>query len=228
MGLTSRVLGAFGLARSDNWPTITWDQYAELLSFNGNAYLTGGLNQTIRGKAEEIDPSFPNLVQQAYRQNGVVFACMLARSSLFSQARFQYQKLSKGRPGVLWGDPSLDILEHPWPNGVTGDLLARAIQDVDLGGNFFATRRKWLRRLRPDWVTIVLGSPNDPVIQGGDIDAEVLGYIYHPGGRTSGGAARRGSRSLGTDPRSAGIVPGHELADADRPRDHRRQGDDRA
>lgn len=174
------------LVRSQ-WPDITWNDYAQLTSFNGNAYLTGALNQTIRGKVEDIEQSFAGYVQQAYKSNGVVFACMLARLQLFTEARFQFQELRGGRPGKLYGDRSLSIIEHPWPNGVTADLLARAIQDVDLGGNSFTTKRRGqLFRLRPDWVTIVLGSPDDPVVEAGDIEAEVLGYIYHPGGRSSG------------------------------------------
>lgn len=186
MGLKDRLAVWFGGEHRDQWPQITIDEYAQLLSFSGNTYLTGGLNysQTIRGHEEEVDYSFPGLVMQAYKANGVVFACMLARQQLFTEARFQFQQMRGGRPGTLFGSAALDILEHPWPNGVTGDLLARAIQDVDLGGNFFAVRQgNALRRMRPDWVTIVLGSPNDPEVEAGDVEAEVLGYIYHPGGR---------------------------------------------
>jgi hypothetical protein len=43
-----------------------------------------------------------------------------------------------------------------------------------------------LRRLRPDWVTIVLGSQRDPDTAAWQSDAEVIGYLYHPGGRGSG------------------------------------------
>lgn len=186
MGLIDRVASAWNARYRSEWPTITWQQYAELLNFNGNTYLTGGLNQTISGNVEEIDASFAGLVQGAYKSNGIVFACMLARMRVFRQARFQYQELREGKPGKLYGRPSLDILEHPWANAGTGDLLARAITDADLAGNSFWTRRNGqLRRLRPDWVTIALGSPNDPQVEAGDIDAEVIGYIYHPGGRTS-------------------------------------------
>lgn len=170
------------------WPAMTLDQYAELVSFNGNTYLAGGgLNPTIKGNVEEIDSSFVGLVQGAYKANGIVFACMLARMRVFRQARFQYQELRNGRPGKLFGGPSLNVLEQPWPNGTTADLLARAITDADLSGNaFFTRRRSGIRRLRPDWVTFVLGSERDPEVQAGDIDAEVLGYIYHPGGQHSG------------------------------------------
>lgn len=147
-----------------------------------------GFNQTLGGKQEEIRRGFTGLIEGAYRANSVVFACMLTRLSLFTEARFQYQRMNGGRPGDLWGDASLALLEHPWPSGATGDLLGRAIQSVDLAGNAFVVRMSRDRLVvpRPDWITIVLGSSSDPDVEAGDLDAEVLGYIYHPGGRNSG------------------------------------------
>ena len=189
MGLTDRLKSIFlpELARAD-WPTLTWQQYAELVNFGGNTYLTGGaLSQTIKGHAEEIDTGFDSLIQAAYRGNGVVFACELARIQLFSEARFQYQRLRNGRPGELFGAENLGILEHPWPTAITGDLLTRALLDADFGGTAFNARRgNTIRRLRPDWVTMVLGSERDPEVEGGDIDADVLGVLYYPGGKNSG------------------------------------------
>lgn len=135
-------------------------------------------------KFEKIGEDFDSMVSDAYQANGVVFACILARLLPFSEARFQYQRITNGRPGDLFGDASLALLESPWPNGTTGELLARMEQDASLAGNFFATTyeangRRWIRRLRPDWVTIVTG------VGGGsgspfDIAAEPVGYIYRP------------------------------------------------
>lgn len=167
--------------------TMTLDQFASFFTFNGNAYGLTGLNQTLRGKSEEIDGSFTGLVQQAYKSNGVVFACMLARLRLFSEARFQFREYRKGLLGDLFGTADLAVLEHPWPGGTTGDLLARAIQDADLAGNFFCRREgDRIRRMRPDWVTIVLGSESDADDAAVALDAELLGYLYYPGGRYSG------------------------------------------
>lgn len=134
---------------------------------------------------EEIDTSFAGYVTGAYKGNGVVFACILARQLVFSEARFQFQRFINGRPGELFGDPSLAILERPWPNGTTGELLSRMEQDASLAGNFYATtvndrHGQRLRRLRPDWVTIVTGSASDDPAA---IDARVVGYIYRPNGR---------------------------------------------
>lgn len=133
--------------------------------------------------AEEIDQHFEGYVTGAYKGNGIVFTCILIRLLTFSEIRFQYQRLEGGRPTELWGDSSLSLLETPWPNGTTGELLARMEQDTSLAGNFFATTvedrdGKRIRRLRPDWVTIVTGSRSG----GGPnaLDARVVGYLYEP------------------------------------------------
>jgi len=194
MGVTDRLRGIFSAERSD--PAITLGDYAGMLNpwdftslnFLGNSYPIAGLNTTLPGsKQEEIDHTFEGFVQRAYRTNGIIFACMAAHLRLFTQARFQWQRMTGGRPGDLFGTNDLSILEHPWQNAVTGDLLARASQDADLAGNFYCARRQGnrIKRMRPDWVTIVLGSDSDPDVSSIDLDADVLGYIYHPGGRYS-------------------------------------------
>lgn len=133
-----------------------------------------------------LDGGFESYVENAYKTNGVVFACILARLLVFSEARFQYQRFNNGRPAELFGDQSLAILERPWPNGTTGDLLARMEQDVSLAGNFFATSvtdfaGTRVRRMRPDWVTIITGSKNN---NPNALDARVVGYMYSPPGAT--------------------------------------------
>lgn len=186
-------LTRYVLEQQTRQPVRSWDPFGDFGTFlapNGQPW-PYGLNTTMpNSKTEEIDGSFGSLVEYAYKSNGVVFACMLARMLLFSEARFQWRRMSNGRPGDLFGDANLAVLEHPEPGKATGDLLARAIQDVDLGGNFFAARRAGptIKRLRPDWVTIILGSERLPDIGSGDIDAEVVGYAYHPGGKNSGRA----------------------------------------
>lgn len=136
------------------------------------------------GDKEELGNDFESYVTHALKQNGVVFACIAARMHVFSQARFQYQRFQGGRPAELFGDTSLSLLENPWPNGTTGELLARMEQDASLAGNFFGTivgkgDDSRIRRLRPDWVTILTGSPSDDPF---DIEAQPIGYIYNPSG----------------------------------------------
>jgi hypothetical protein len=59
--------------------------------------------------------------------------------------------------------------------------------DASLAGNWFGTNvYGGVRTLRPDWVTLVVGSDQDPDVALGDPDAEVVGYVYHPGGRGGG------------------------------------------
>ena len=149
-----------------------------------------GLNQTMPGQAQEAIPNnFVGYVQAAYKTNGIVFACLLARRSLFSQGRFQYRRLRNGKPGDLWGDEKLAKLERPWPGAKTSALLARMEDDDSLAGGCFIYDRgsRGLRRLRPDWTTIAITSEfEDPRLAHADPDAEVAGYIYTPGGPGSG------------------------------------------
>jgi phage portal protein BeeE len=142
------------------------------------------------GDKEDIGSSFESYVQDAYKRNGIVFACVLARQLPFSEARFQYQELLEGRPGRLFDGPALSLLANPWPNGTTGELLSRMEQDASLAGNFYATTvgngaNAYLRRLRPDWVTIVSGVRGDRSKSAFSLDAEVLGYIYTPNGKAA-------------------------------------------
>ncbi|MFC5996943.1 phage portal protein [Pseudonocardia hispaniensis] len=170
-----------------------WDDYANLLGafgFGGHSYGLG-LTQTLPGQSEEkLEANFPALVQGALKRNGVIFACILTRMLVFSEARFQFRRLQNGRPGDLFGTKDLQLLERPWRGGTTGDLLTRMLLDADLAGQAYLTKqgvgsRRRVRRLRPDWVTIILGSENEPELGADALDADLLGYIYQPGGPTS-------------------------------------------
>jgi hypothetical protein len=128
---------------------------------------------------------FAQLVDSALRSNSIVFACELKRLSIFSEARFIYRAFNAGRPGRIFSLPELDILESPWPRGVTGDLLSNMILHADFAGNAFVARTAEqpdrLRMLRPDWVTIVMGDRNgQPIESAAQFDAEIIGFIYDP------------------------------------------------
>ncbi len=176
--------------RSDPYmPDIAFQQWVDELvqfGFQGSTYTAAGAKQ------EESTGQFQSLVHTAYKTNGVVFACMLVRMLLFSEARFQYRLLSSGRPGKLFGNTDLYPLEHPWPGATTGDLLSRALQHADLAGNAYMVKRPGpqIRLLRPDWVSILVGSDQDSDIAAWDADAQVLGYVYEPGGKNSGRPAK--------------------------------------
>jgi hypothetical protein len=155
---------------------------------SGNFWSVAGLLGSSIGDREEIANDFEGYVEGAFKANGVVFTTILIRQAILSEARFQYQRLENGRPGDLFGLPSLVLLESPWPNGTTGELIDRMEQDGSLAGNFYATTvvdddGSRIRRLRPDWTTIITeapvrddGSPGRPY----DIGARVSGYLYKP------------------------------------------------
>jgi hypothetical protein len=165
------------------------DNYWPYALLNDQVYPLDNLQLTMPGsREEEIESNFGSYTRRAFKGNSIVFSLMRDRVALFSQARFRYRGFSNGN---LFGDASLDILNHPWPNASTADLLARAITDADLAGNFYATRRRingrdQIKRLRPDWVTMVFGT-NDPDVSANDIEAEFLGIVFYPGGEYSGG-----------------------------------------
>ena len=156
----------------------------------GPFWSVGGLLGAPVGQREEIAEDFESVVAKGLKTNGVVLTTILIRQHILSEARFQYQRLEGGRPGDLFGDPSLSLLENPWPNGTTGELIAHMEQDASLAGNFFATKvgegqDERIRRLRPDWVTILTDVPaRDDGTAGSpfDIGARVAGYMYKPPG----------------------------------------------
>jgi phage portal protein BeeE len=167
-------------ALSKRSETFGLDELIEFMQFQGLNYPVQP-TQTLGSPVEEIGGDFQGLAQAAYKQNGVVFACMMVRQLLFQEARFKYRRLESGRPGEYFGTTDLVPLEKPTPNSTTGDLLARVIQDVDLAGNWYGLRRNnQIHRLHPEYVWIVLGSKADPDYARTASDTEVIGYAYKP------------------------------------------------
>lgn len=171
--------------RSD-FSNLSLDGWIEQINYLGMGYAVpgGGLTTTYPGSQQEkIGSQFVSLAELAFKSNAVVFACMAARLRIFSEARFQFQQLRQGGPGKLFGNASLATLETPWVGGTTGDLLTRKLMYADLAGNAFTVSRpNGLACLRPDWVTLILGSNTDPTVTAWDVDAEILGYMYREGG----------------------------------------------
>ncbi len=151
----------------------------------------GGSSYTNR---EEIENDFEGYVLGAFKSDGPVFSCITARQFVFSEAVFKFRRKSTQE---LWGDDRLSLLEQPWPGATAGNLLSRMEQDASLAGNSWWTTTcdhghygkaakgctgERLAHLRPDWVTMVIGT----IREGGsvrDIDATLLGIKYKPGGR---------------------------------------------
>lgn len=123
---------------------------------------------------EQIIPQFTEWAKRAYTGNSVVFSAMLIRILLLSEAVFQFQANDDKH---LFGNQSLSILEHPWPDGTTGELIARMEQDQIFGNAYIwaPPDEDRLVRLRPDWVTIVSDLVNVP---GGGQYREKVGFWF--------------------------------------------------
>jgi hypothetical protein len=160
----------------------SFDQWAnDTIKFGGLNY-SGSPIQTLYGKtpAEHIGSDFAGLVRGALQMSGPVSAVEMVRLMVFSEARFQWQRINNGRPGDLFGTQELGILETPWAGGTTGDLLARMILDADFAGSSYNTRiGDEVVRLRPDWVDIVL-APRDTAF--GQVGLKCAGYAYYNDG----------------------------------------------
>ena len=129
---------------------------------------------------EIIGNDYIGLVAGAYAGNSAIFALMQVRQLLFSEVRFVFQRRRNGIPGDPFTTSALAPLEAPWPGGTTVDLLRAIITSADLTGTaFIVPYAGGLRVLRPDWVEMVYGAM-------GEIDPELLGIAYYPGGRGSG------------------------------------------
>jgi hypothetical protein len=175
---------------------LSFDDWVSYFTFGNTQYGVPLFSQTLQGQREHIDETFSGLVQQVYHANGVVFAVEMVRLALFSEARFGFREIREGRPGRLFGPRDargrgyrdLQLIANPWPGGTTADLLRRVLLNADFGGVGFVVRRPGRLSIpRPDWMTVVVGSPNrNADMEAGDLDAQVIGYIYHPGGRHSG------------------------------------------
>ena len=135
------------------------------------------------GKPQSLDTSFLEYATSGLKATGAVFAVILVRMHLVSQGRFYWRDYSTGERLPDGDDQKgLGILRRPWPNGSTGDLLARMELDASLAGNAYvhrATRPEGgvrLQRLRPDWVSVVPSLDR----------TEILGYLYNPTGMPGG------------------------------------------
>lgn len=154
-------------------------------NYNGQSYPIGGLNQTLLGqRAREISHSLPSYSAAALRCPPV-FAAEMVRALVLSQARFIFRnRPGSSTPRRTFGNSALSVLERPWPNATTGELLAKMEWHAGLAGNAFVTN--WqpgrLRVLRPDWVVIVYGSQLEPEDAGYALDGEIVGYAYQNGG----------------------------------------------
>lgn len=156
------------------------NEWVEMVNIAGQQMaLWGTPSLTLGAKQEQIDPTFDGFATGLFKTNPIVFACCERRRALFSEAEVRWEDRESSN---LFGTEALSVFEEPWPNGSTGSLLSRMIQDVDIAGNWFGTRRgNEILRLKPDWTVIVLGGEGY-----GDPNAVPVGYLYFPGGPGAG------------------------------------------
>lgn len=188
MGLVDRVSAELALRQPrdaarrgsrnfNDFDMLSLDDYASLFQFAGNTY---PLVQTTMGSIDR-----EKIIGEpigAYQGNAAVFSLVTARIQAFSQVAFQWSRFNGAKPGDLFGTQDLKILENPWPNGYTPHLLAQMELHNSLAGNAYVARPRIdrLSCLRPDMVTIILGSQTDEDYPADASDCEVLGYGYMP------------------------------------------------
>lgn len=158
-----------------------------MFSFNGqpfplNAYPTPSMPGS---PVEASMADFGSAVRTIHSRSGVVAAAVYARSLVISQLQFKYRPLRND--GRLFGNESLLPLENPGRDVTRQGLLSRIEPDVAYHGNAYIRRLPdgRLRRLRPDWMQILIGSDERPEDVRLGADAEVVGYVYKPGGQYS-------------------------------------------
>jgi phage portal protein BeeE len=155
--------------------------------YGGNTY-SFGLTQTLAGqRVQQVAATLPGYAA-ALRACPPAFAAQMVRALVISQARFAFRNRPSTRtPRRIFGTSELSILERPWPNATTGELLALMEWHAGLTGNAFVVRQpSRLRVLRPDWTAVVYGSEQDPDDAATALDGEIIGYVYQNGGIGSG------------------------------------------
>jgi phage portal protein BeeE len=196
VGLLERVAEARGRPGSDLEKRFSADQYlAEYLMPAQGQFMYGGsqypygLNMTwTAARSHEITSTLPGYVA-ALRTCPPAFAAEQFRAMVLSQSRFTFRRKPSSSTSArkTFGTKALDLLENPWPNATTGELIARMEWHAGLAGNAYVYRQAGrLRVLRPDWIVIVWGSQQEPDDAAHALDGQLLGYIYCNGGIHSG------------------------------------------
>ncbi|MBM7788862.1 phage portal protein [Tenggerimyces flavus] len=146
---------------------------------------------SLTGDKEQIENDFEAYIGAAYKGSGIVFSTIAARQAIFSQTKFAWQTFTNGRGGDLFTNAELALIQQPAPGQTTGELLSRMDVTACLAGNYYATTADDAGRLgraatgpgrrivylRPDWVTIVIGTASDDLWAP---DAKIIAYEYWP------------------------------------------------
>lgn len=155
--------------------------------YGGHTYQTQGLTMTGLGPAvREVANDLPAYMR-AVRACPPAFAAQMVRAAILSQVRFNFRNApGTTTPRRPFTTKALGLLEKPWPNGTTGQMVSQMEWHEGLTGNAYvynqATSPRRLRLLRPDWVGIMYGSQREPEDPLHAIDGEVIAYVYQQGG----------------------------------------------
>ena len=153
-------------------------------SYGGVTYPLG-LNQSMAGlRAMEVSGTLPGYMA-AVAKCPPAFAAQMVRAAVISQARFTFRNppWHPRTPRRTFGNADLGVLERPWQNATTGELVSRMEWHAGLAGNAFVYRQPGrLRVLRPDWIAVMYGSELQPDSPAHALDGELLGYVYCNGG----------------------------------------------
>lgn len=179
MKLWQRVLGGETEQRFGDITSINdW-----IMAFAGQQYPLG-LPQTIRGDKELPPTSYEAYAISLLGANPVVWSAVQIRKAVFSQGRFALRKTATG--DLNTDHPALKLVQRPWTGGTTKKLLTRTLLHSDIGGNAYALRvpdgPARIQFMRPDYVTIVMGSQLEPDEPSLAEDAELVGFMYAPPG----------------------------------------------
>ena len=152
---------------------IRRDGYWEGAS-SGAAVLTTSYGSPDR---EAILPQITAWAQSAYGNTSVVFSAMIVRIMVFAEAELTLQAKDDKH---LFTNSSLSLLQEPWPDAGSAELLARMELDAGICGNGYIWHppgEDLLVRLRPDWTTIVSEVVR---VDGGGWYRRKIGYWHEP------------------------------------------------
>jgi phage portal protein BeeE len=170
----------------DTW--LTDYLFPNAFQYGNTTYTFGmpaGMSQTMaQTRLKTITNSLPGYMG-ALKSCPPAFAAQMVRALVLSQVRFTFRNppWDPTNPRKTFGTGALSLLERPWPNGTTGDLVGLMEWHAGLAGNSFVLRRPdRLKLLRPDFVGAVYGSDLEPDHPDHALDGELIGYIYQNGG----------------------------------------------
>jgi phage portal protein BeeE len=170
----------------DDW--LTQYMFPSQFQYGSTTYNFGmpaGMSQTMgQTRLKAISNSLPGYMR-ALQSCPPAFAAQMVRALVLSQVRFTFRNppWDPSAPRKTFGTQALGLLERPWKNGTTGDLVGLMEWHAGLAGNSFVLRQPdRLRVLRPDFVCCVYGSELEPDSPDHALDGELLGYVYQNGG----------------------------------------------